>query len=165
MEIKARRRRIVGRVTLAALAAVFLVGLGACATTGEPIPWEECLPSFMSGIPLARITTAEYGARDVVLVDSEESKDEVFGLVVTDNRVPALALRINFFSDGEIFKIESAVDGSCRPIRRWENAYRPGETDLQNWDAVLIKAGGSEYEIRLGYHGSGRVEAELVPSE
>ena len=145
---------------LSAFALVVL--LGSCSTLGDSI--DECLPVYLEGVPDQRVTTAEAGARDLVLLESDQSKGETFGLVVTQNREPVLALRVNYFEDGEIFKIESMIDDSCRTLRKWDIEGRPGERTLQNWDTVIVRTAGSTYRIRLGHDGSGRIEA-VVTSE
>lgn len=146
------------------LAAIHLL-IMACATQPEAKSWDECLPSFVSGMSEKQVSIAEYGAGDVVLVKPDENKDRPFALIVTDNRVPVLGIRVNFFSDDNIFKIEAAIDGSCRPVKRWEVLHRPGEKTLQNWDTVIFRSGGIDYGIRLGLHGSGRIEADLRKPE
>lgn len=135
--------------------------LATCASPPSGSSPAECTDEFLAGIPEGRTTFAESGSRDVVLIAPDEAKDEPFALAVTDNRSPVIAARINFFSDGEIFKLEAALDHACRPIRRWEVAQRPGERTLQNWDTVILRSAGTEYPIRLGLHGSGRIEAAL----
>ena len=150
------------RYVLAAIAGVTLamvVLLGSCATPARP--WSECLSDTTSGVPEERISTVEYGAAEAVLLMPEQSKDEPFFLAITDNKVPVVLLELNYFSDGEIFKVASIRDGSCRPIRNYENAYRPGEKTLQNWDYMQIETRDAQYGVRLGYHGSGRIEATL----
>ncbi len=152
------------RTAILFLATVLAVLLAGC-TTPDPRPTAECLPEFLEGIPADRVTTAEYGASDLVLLAADQSKDEAFALVVTRNRIPVLALRLNFFANGEIFKIESAIDESCRRVRRWEVVGRPDETILQNWDTVIFRSDGMEIPVRLGYHGSGRIETDLSQPE
>lgn len=83
---------------------------------------------------------------------------------MTQNRDPVLALRVNYFEDGEIFKIESMIDDSCKTLRNWTIEGRPDERTLQNWDTVIVRTADSTYRVRLGYDGSGRIEA-VVTSE
>jgi hypothetical protein len=152
-----RSFRVPAAVTLAAIAL-----LAACAGTPEPRQWSECYPELTEGIAEERIVTAEVGSRDVVLLDADQSKDEAFVLVVTENRSPVLGVRINYFSDNEIFKLASVVDGSCIPVRKWDNRDRPGQSTLQNWDSVIIRTGGTDYRVRLGYHGSEQIRANIA---
>ena len=141
-------------------ALVLAVVLGGCSTLGDSI--DECLPVYLEGVSDQRVTTAEAGTRDLVVLESDQSKSETFALIVTRDREPVLALRVNYFEDGEIFKIESMINDSCRILRTWEVDGRPDEQTLQNWDTAIVRTAGAAYRIRLGYPGSGRIEADVM---
>jgi hypothetical protein len=142
-------------ITPAAVVALLLAGCATSQTTAD------CLDSFLAGIGDDRITRAESGVQDLDVIAASQTKQEPFAIVVTENRTPVLGIRVNFFGDGDIFKIESAIDDSCRSIRSWQIEERPGERTLQNWDTVILSSGDVDYAIRLG-QDSGIIEANYI---
>jgi len=95
------------------------------------------------------------------VIGANQTKLQPFAIVVTESRPLLLGVRVNFFSDGELFKIESAIDARCRQVRSWKVESRPGERVLQNWDTVVLRSGDVDYAIRLGYD-SGIIEANYI---
>lgn len=140
------------RVVTLIAAGITVGGIASCATAPPPAETPQaCLSMFFEGMPEERVTRVERGTREIELLGAEQSKQEPFGLTITDGREPALLLRISYFADGEMFRIDRAVDSLCRPARTVRNADRPGEgATLQNWDIAEVKAAGATYEVRLG---------------
>lgn len=108
-----------------------------------------------------RISRLEAGIRDAVVVAPSQTKTEPFGIIIENNRAPQGAAIINFFADGELFKVAEIVDADCNMVRRWQVEGRPGDTTLQNWDTAVFDLGDASFALRLGYT-EGRVEANSL---
>ncbi len=118
----------------------------------------HCLDNVSSN----RITSIEVGTEDQVVLSANEVKDEVFGIVLSENRETIVNLELQIFVENEIFKIQSALDQNCSPISEYENATRSSDKNtLQNWDSLAIRINNKLYDLRLGY-SDGEVSARLI---
>jgi hypothetical protein len=72
------------------------------------------------------------------------------------------ALKVRFYPNNAIFKIESVVDSTCQPIEAYANATRGGDKHiLQNWDDLRVRMGSATYTLSVDY-GGGRIDADFV---
>ena len=122
---------------------------------------EDCFAAAFADVAPDRISRLEAGVRDAVVVAPTQTKTEPFGIVIENNRVPQGAAVINFFADGELFKIAEIVDADCNAVRRWDIEGRPGETTLQNWDTVMFDLGDTSWAVSLGLT-EGRVDVNSL---
>lgn len=139
-------------------------GASPSLTTSPPsaVTSDGCLREYFQGIPPNRIFVLEEGTRDVRLVGREQTKEAPVGLRLMDSRQLVGAFRFSFFLNGEIFKIESVIDHSCRPIEDYSVEGRPGEKRvLQNWDVLRVKIGSQSYALELGY-SEGEISGDFV---
>ena len=120
--------------------------------TGSALGTESCFGTFFEDLVTSRITNLEAGVSDIVVIGMQQSKNDTFGLLLTEGNAPIGALKVNFFSNGDIFKIEALVDHTCAPIT-YANVADPGEIVLQNWDTIEFQLQGSSYLLRLGFDG------------
>ncbi len=128
-------------------------------TPAIAIPSDNCFEQSFHGVPEDRVITLEEGAREVILIKQQQSKDEAIALRFTENAEPIGALTFKFFSSGVIFKVVTLIDTTCRQVEH-SNADRPGERALQNWDTMHIRFDDQTYALRLGYNtDSGEIEA------
>ena len=144
------------------LGAALVATLAACVSGPRAgLSGEDCFAATFGDMAPDRISRLEAGVRDVMVVAPTQTKTEPFGIVIENNRVPQGAAVINFFADGELFKVAEIVDASCKPARRVGVEGRPGDTTLQNWDTVVFDLEDASYALRLGYT-EGRVEANSL---
>ncbi len=115
---------------------------------------DDCLLAYFQGIQEDRVFELEEGTLDFMLIGSEGTKMGTIGLKLTDNQQKVGALRFAFFLNGGIFKVESVVDSSCRPVEEYFVEGLPGEKRrMQNWDSLRIVFGSQTYVLRLGFDG------------
>lgn len=125
---------------------------------------KDCFDQYFSEIPEDRLATAFVGAKRIILIRSDQSKDELMGLNLKDNGQSIGAIKLNFIYDNEFFIIQSVVDSNCQEIEEYYNSDRPRDKNvLQNFDTLRIIFGNDTYELRLGYSG-GTVEAHSFSS-
>jgi hypothetical protein len=118
----------------------------AAAGTGDA---DGCLGAYFSGIPEDRLDPLEAGTQNFDAIGADQTKAEPFGLTFTSNGSPVGAIRLRYFPDNAIFRIESIVDAQCAPIEDYENVSRGGDKNvLQNSDTVRIGLGGEYYDLR-----------------
>jgi hypothetical protein len=109
-------------------------------------------PEFFAGIPARRVASLEAGVEGRIVVRPSEPKRGAIGLSFTDGGRSVGALRIVYFPDNGLFKVDGLVDASCRPVSSFENLDRP-EADpgtLQNFDTLVIGLAGNRYALRVG---------------
>ncbi len=117
-----------------------------------PTDSEDCFEQYFHGIPKDRVATLEEGAEDVQLIGPHQSKDEVIAIKFTENNQPIGAIKFYFYSNNNMFKVETVVDSKCQPIEEYSNVARGGDKHvLQNWDSLQIRFGDHTYALRLGY--------------
>lgn len=113
---------------------------------------KDCFNEYFRGIPEDRVMTLEGGAEGVQLIGPHQSKDEVIAIKFTENNQPIGAIKFSFYSNNDMFKVETVVDSKCQPIEEYLNADRDGDKHvLQNWDTLEIRFGDHTYALRLGY--------------
>ena len=112
---------------------------------------DDCFEYFQ-GMPKDRVKTLEEGAQDVQLIGPHQSKDEAIAIKFTENNQPIGAIKFYFYSNNNMFKVETVVDSNCQPIEEYSNIDRGGDKHvLQNWDTLQIRFEDSTYELCLGY--------------
>ena len=120
----------------------------------------DCFEYF-HGIPKDRVTTLEGGAQGVQLIGPHQSKDEAIAIKFTENNQPIGAIKFYFYSNNNMFKVETVVDSKCQIIEDYSNIARGGDKHvLQNWDTLQIRFEDSTYELRLGYD-AGMIDANF----
>lgn len=130
-------------------------GTSAAGTTrGIGAPAQDqpgCFGRYFGGVPSDRIRPVEEGTHDFDVVSAAQPKAGTIGLRFTDGNEPVGAMRIAFYPDNALFKIESVVDARCRPIDEYANVTRGGDKQvLQNWDTVRMELGAGFYDLRIG---------------
>ena len=121
-----------------------------------------CLEEYFRSMPKDRISNVEAGARDHQLIGPHQPKDQPIGIIFRENRQPIGAMKFEFFSGSNSFKINSAVDASCQPVEDYRNATRSGNKRvLQNWDDLQIRFGNAEYGASLEY-GQGAIDTDFI---
>ena len=109
-------------------------------------------PELFAGIPPRRVASLEAGVEGRVVVRPSEPKRGAIGLSFTDGGRAVGALRIVYFPDNGLFKVDGLVDARCRPVSSFENFDRP-EADpdtLQNFDTLVMDIAGRRYALRVG---------------
>lgn len=113
---------------------------------------QNCLEHYLQDMPKDRVATLEEGVGSTDLIGPQQSSDGMIAIKFTENAAPVGAIKFRFFSNGEIFKVESIVDESCQAIEEYSNSSRGGDKRvLQNWDTLKMNLGGDLYFLRLGY--------------
>jgi hypothetical protein len=147
---------------VAGVAALFVGGDGngpeqAAVSAGSPTvtapsgDGEGCPDAYFEGIPEDRLDPVEAGTADFDAITANQPKTGPFGLALTNNGAAIGAIRLNYFPDNALFKIESIVDERCAQIDDYENISRGGDPNvLQNWDTVRMQLGGKFYDLRIG---------------
>jgi hypothetical protein len=98
-----------------------------------------------------RVRTLEEGATDLLLVQPGETPGDPFWIAFTQNGDRIGGVRVRYFRDNALFKIERLVDASCRPIEPVENVTSGGDPrTLQNWDVLRLGLAGALYDLRIG---------------
>lgn len=111
-----------------------------------------CLAGYFEGIPAERVFTLEDGVRDRDVIGTTERKEDPFGLRLNADGRPLGAIRMRFFPDNGLFRIESVVDAACRPVEDYGNVNQPG-TDkhaLPNFNDLGVRFGGRSYLLKAG---------------
>ena len=122
----------------------------------------DCITSFLESVPKDRLTTLEAGAKDVQIIAPQQAKDQPIAVKLEEHRVFVGAIKFQFFSNGQMFKIESIVDAKCRPVNEFANASRGGDKNvLQNYDDLQIQFANAAYTISFEY-GAGKIDAEFI---
>jgi len=120
----------------------------------------DCFEYF-HGIPKDRVTTLEGGAQGVQLIGPHQSKDEAIAIKFTEDNRSVGAIKFDFYSNNNMFKVETVVDSKCQIIEDYSNIARGGDKHvLQNWDTLQIRFEDSTYELRLGYY-AGMINANF----
>ena len=97
----------------------------------------------------------EDGTQDLEIVGPLEPKDESIAITFTENRKPIGAIKFSFYSNSQIFKIESLFDSNCQQIEVYENIDRGGDKNtLQNFDTLQIQFGENKYTFHPEYDGT-----------
>ncbi len=121
-----------------------------------------CLAAFLQGVPKDRLTTLEAGTKDLQIIAPEQAKDQPIALRLEENRQLVGAIKIQFYSNGSMFKIESIVDSQCQPVEDFANVSRAGDKHvLQNYDDLQIRFGNATYVLSFEY-GAGKIDADFV---
>ncbi len=109
-------------------------------------------PELFAGIPSRRIASLEAGVEDRIVVRPSEPKRGAIGLSFTDGGRPVGALRIVYFPDNGLFKVDGLVDARCRSATTYENSSRPDSDPgtLQNFDTLAMALAGRRYALRVG---------------
>jgi len=124
----------------------------AAATTTESAGSGGCFGDYFGGIPAGRVFTLEDGVQDRDVIGTTEPKTGPFGLRLSVDGRPIGALRMRFFADNGLFRIESVVDAACRPVEDFGNLNQPG-TDkhaLPNFNELGLRLGGRSYVLKAG---------------
>ncbi len=132
---------------------------GQTSETNPPMSVEAtatgCLEQYFQGIARDRIVSLEAGAQDFELIGPDQAKDEPIGIQFTDYGQTVGAIIFRFFSNGQVFKVDSVVDTSCSNIEDYSNTTRGGDKNtLQNADTLQMRLGNNDYQLRLEYNGS-----------
>jgi len=123
---------------------------------------DDCLLGYFQGIRKDNVFALEEGASAHVLIGREKTKEDPTGIQLSDDRQIVGAIRLSYVHSGEIFKIESVVDSSCRQVHAYTVEGRPGEKRLlQNWDTIHTRLGSRTYALRLGV-GGGELSVTFV---
>lgn len=118
----------------------------------------DCFPE----VPINRTRIMEGGTQDFELIGPLESKDEPIVIKFTENNKPIGSIKLFFYSNIQIFKIEKVADPRCQQIEEYSNIDRGGDKHvLQNFDSVQMQFGDNKYILRLGY-GDGTISANFV---
>ena len=112
----------------------------------------RCLQQYLQDIPHDRMMPIESGAQDVQIIQPDQLNDQPVGVLLTENGKPVSAIKFQFYSSGQFFKIRSVVDAQCNPVEDYRNTSRGGDKHvLKNWDDWKVQLGNSAYTIRFGY--------------
>ena len=122
----------------------------------------ECSPAWFARPAPARVVIIESGTAAAEVLTPDQSKDDPFVVVVTENGRPVGAVAVNLIVSNSLFKVAEVADADCRRLETFRNESRGGDRRvLQNWDTVEVTIGAAKYGLRLGYD-SGTVSASLV---
>jgi hypothetical protein len=124
----------------------------AAATMTEGAGGGSCFGDYFEGIPAGRVFTLEDGVRERDVIGTTEPKTGAFGLALNVDGRPIGALRMRFFPDNGLFRIESVVDAVCRPVEDFGNLNQPG-TDkhaLPNFNELGLRLGSRSYVLHAG---------------
>ena len=92
-----------------------------------PIDSEDYFEQHFHGIQKDRVATLEEGAEGVQLIGPHQSKDEAIAIKFTENNQPIGAIKFYFYSNNNMFKVETVVDSKCQPIEEYSNVDRGGQ--------------------------------------
>lgn len=111
-----------------------------------------CFDPFFSEIPADRQTPLEVGASDKTILAANQTKTTPIALLFNENREAIGAMIFSVFPDNNLFKIDTIIDASCRPVEQYANASRGGDKrNMQNWDTLQMTINAQSYTLRLGY--------------
>ena len=123
---------------------------------------QACLTAFLQNVPKDRITTLENGTYDQQILGPHQSKDQAIALRLEENREFVGAIKLQFFSNNAMFKIDSIVDSECQPVEDFENRSRGGDKHvLQNYDEFEIRFKKRVYALRFDYD-AGRINVNFT---
>jgi hypothetical protein len=106
------------------------------------------------GIPKNRTQVMEEGTKDFELIGPLDSKEGPIVIKLTENNMSIGSIKLSFYSNNKIFKIEKIVDSKCQQIEEYSNFDRGEDKHvLQNFDSVQIQFGDNNYLLRLEYDG------------
>lgn len=112
----------------------------------------DCFEQQFSDILKDRVATLEEGSLDQQLIGPHQSLEGPIAINFTENGQSIGAIKFSFYSNGDIFKIETVFDSNCQPIEEYKNASRGGDKRvLQNWDSLEIRFGDQTYSLTFGY--------------
>jgi hypothetical protein len=112
----------------------------------------RCLQQYLQDIPHDRMMPIESGAQDVQIIQPDQLNDQPVGILLTENGKPVSAIKFQFYSSGQFFKVRSVVDAQCNPVEDYRNTSRGGDKHvLKNWDDWKVQLENSAYTIRFGY--------------
>jgi hypothetical protein len=122
--------------------------------TPEPSPSPtypviNCFPD----VPENRIKVMEAGTEGFLLAGPFESKDEPMVIKFTEYKNPIGYIKLFFFPDNDLTKIEKVVDSKCQQIEEYSHV-EDGSKDkhvLQHWDPIKIKFENNNYLLFLHY--------------
>lgn len=114
-------------LAVAVVPVIVAVALGASTlrSGGSSKGGGTCYDTYFKGIPPDRITDLEEGAIDVKFLRPDLPLDQPVGLRFTSAGQGIGALRVQFFSSGELFKLQSVIDARCRRVEDYGNESRP----------------------------------------
>lgn len=111
-----------------------------------------CFDRFFSEIPADRQNPLEVGASDKTILAANQTKTTPMALLLTENREAIGAMIFSVFPENNLFKIDTIIDASCRPVEQYANASRGGDKSIiQNWDTLQMTINTQSYTLRLGY--------------
>jgi hypothetical protein len=88
---------------------------------GEPSAG-GCFSAYFQGIDPDRVRTVEEGASGFNVIRADQTKTTPFGLLLTERNQPLGAIRALYFSNGNLFRIESVVDAQCRDVQQYSKS-------------------------------------------
>ena len=107
------------------------------------------------GIPEDRVKTMEAGAKKIILIGPNQSKDEAIAINFTENREPIGAIKFQYFGKN-LFKVEKVVDSKCQEIKMDQDI-------LYSWDTLNIQFGDHTYALTPRYEDSaGTIVADFI---
>jgi len=118
--------------------------------SGEVLVFDNCFSDFFGPVNEGRVYSVEEGLIDLVIIRANQTKRETFGIHLTENGEAIGALKVDFHSSGNIFKIVEIVDSICSSVE-FSNETDPGEIVLQNWDTIEFQLHDLKYVLRLGF--------------
>jgi hypothetical protein len=75
-----------------------------------PIDFDKCF----GGVPKDTIVVLEDGGHDKGLIGSDQLKNRTLNINFTKNSKPIGAMKVNFFSENNMLKIQSIVNAECQ---------------------------------------------------
>lgn len=126
-------------------------GSTATRATGTSTFVSPCFEQYFSDIPADRISTIERGFESYTMLDTNQSKDGVVGIQLTEFNQSLGAIRVFPFPPNN-FKIESIVNAQCQQVEEYFHADDGIDRDaLFNGDEVHIWFGENEYSFSLSF--------------
>lgn len=122
--------------------------------TPSPSPTYTTMNCFPE-VPESRTKVMEAGTEDFLLIGSFESKDEPMVIKFTEYKNPIGYIKLFFFPDNELTKIEKVVNSKCQQIEEYSHVEDGSEDKnvLQTWDPIKIKFENNNYLLILNYDG------------
>lgn len=116
---------------------------------------DACFAPVIGSLPEDRVGRVEVGMREMDVIRPDQSRDEPFGVILTENGEGIGAIRFRRYagsnSSEDLYKVEAIVDSSCQPVSRLRNVSRGGDPRaLVNWDVLGMRLGDHEYQLRIG---------------
>lgn len=126
-----------------------VVGQSPTPKPTPPPSVDDCFEQFLSEIPEDRRATVEEGSSDLDVIGPPQPPDEPVGIMFTDLNVPIGAIKIQFFPNGDLFKVLAVVNSRCEAIEDYESQSGSDRTVVQNYSRLKIRFGDDFYELRL----------------